>query len=418
MTGESNMRYSIRQRRSDRKQNTGCNSGKIIIKIWPIILLTILLFVFALSNHIYWGNTEIFTYTIPAKIENVFQIFRASGRFIWVFHYLILLTIISTSFRVWNRQQLYFILPIIICLQFIDLIPNHQLLSQLSNQVYNNPLLSHEWKELSLQHDKLILIPASQCSESSRFPIFERLAAEQKMQTNTMYLARYDREAYDFHCHKLPQFIASNKLEKDAAYVLDKKKYFSLYNQINFDDRNSHYCSEIDGFLVCRKRSSSSEIKEIDIQAKPYSINTVLDFQANSNNSLDYQWGSWSFPEMEGTWTNGKETHLFLNLQEPVKHDAILNIEAVPFIQENHPQQVVDIFVNQELVTQLIFKLDRPLLNQYQIPLSAKLINSQSPLQITFRFSNPVSPHSIGLGEDQRLLGLMFKKMKLVEDDK
>ena len=392
------------------------NNFLIIIKIWPIIVLTILLILFAISNHIYWGNTEILTYTIPSKLENIFQIFRASGRFIWVFHYLLLLAIISTSFKVWNRQQLYFILPIIICLQFIDLIPNHQLLSKLSNQSYNNPLLSQEWNKLSLEHNKLIVIPASQCSESFIFPIFERLAAEQKIQTNTMYLARYDREAYDFHCYKLPQLIAYNQLEKDAAYILDKKKSFNLYTQINLDERNSHYCSEIDEFIVCRKRLSSSEIKEIDIQAQPYSINTVLDFQANSNNSLNYQWGDWSFPDMEGTWTNGKEAHLFMKLPEPVKHDAILNIEAVPFINENHPQQVVDVLVNKELVTQLIFKLDQPLLNQYEIPIPAKLINSISPLQITFRFSNLVSPHRVGLGEDKRLLGLWFKKMKLVED--
>ncbi|VEP15129.1 hypothetical protein H1P_310030 [Hyella patelloides LEGE 07179] len=231
-----------------------------------------------------------------------------------------------------------------------------------------------------------------------------------------MYLARYDSEAYDFNCYKLPQSIAYSKLEEDAAYVLDKKKYFNLATQINFDDTNSHYCSEIDSFTVCRKRSSSSEIKEIDIKVKPYSINTLLDFQANSNNSLDYQWGDWSLSEREGTWTDGKEAHLFMMLQEPVKHDLILSMEAVPFIHENHPQQIVDVLVNEELVTQLIFKLGQPLLNQYKIPLLAKLINSISPLQITFRFSNLVSPHSVGLGEDKRLLGLWFKKFKLVED--
>ena len=158
------------------------------------------------------------------------------------------------------------------------------------------------------------------------------------------------------------------------------------------------------------------DIEDIKIQAKPYSINALLDFQANSNNSLDYQWGGWSFPEREGTWTNGKEAHLFMELQEPVKHDLILNIKAVPFIHENHPQQVVDVLVNEELVTQLIFKLDKPLLNQYKISLPAKLINSISPLQITFRFSPLASPHSLGLGDDKRLLGLMLKKMKLVED--
>ena len=231
---------------------------RLIIKIWPIIVLSLLLILFALSNHIYWGEREILAYTIPFNIDNLFQIFRASGRFIWVFHYLLLLAIIAASFRVWKPQQLYLILPIIICLQFIDLLPKHQAISIIPNQSDNNPLLSQQWKKLSLEHNKLIVIPASQCSKLFKFPVFERLAAEQNMQTNTMKLARYDREAYNFHCSKLPELVASNKLEKDAAYVLDKKEYFNLYTQINLDDQNSHYCSEIDGFMLCRKRSQSN----------------------------------------------------------------------------------------------------------------------------------------------------------------
>lgn len=160
----------------------------------------------------------------------------------------------------------------------------------------------------------------------------------------------------------------------------------------------------------------TQDLKKLKTPAKHYSIETILDFQADSNNSLDYQWGGWSFSDKEGTWTDGSKAHLFMKLKKPVQQDLILVMEAIPFLHEHHPQQVVDVIVNEELVTQLIFKIGQPLKNRYQIPLSAKLINSQSPLQITFRFSNPVSPHSIGLGEDKRLLGLMLKKIKLVED--
>ena len=388
------------------------NKVFINIKIWSIIVLTFLCVIFALSNQIYWGNQHIITIGIPDSLKNIFQVFRSSGRFIWVFHYLLLLGIIYASFKVWKRQQLYFILPIIICLQFIDFVPHHQPIGQL--QGYNNPLQSQEWQELSLEHNKLISLPPSQC-DNSKFPIFERLAVQQKMQTNSMWVARYESEALDFHCNQHVHLLAKNKFEEDASYVLDKKINFNLYNEINLDELHSHYCSEIDGFILCRKRSSTSEIKPINIQAKPYSLNTILYFQENSNNSLDYQWGSWSSPGKDGTWTNGTEAHLLMSLEEPLKNDLTLYIEAVPFIQEKHPQQIVDVLVNEELITKLIFNKDEPLVNEYQIPLSAKLVNSLSPLKITFRFSNLASPRSIALSDDHRLLGLEFKKIKLVE---
>ena len=157
------------------------------------------------------------------------------------------------------------------------------------------------------------------------------------------------------------------------------------------------------------------DLAKVKIFAKVYQLGTALDFRASADSYLfDYQWGGWSLPEAEGTWTNGKEARLFLQLIEPVEQDLVLSMEALPFVHQKHPQQVVDVLVNQQLVQQFVFGLEQTEVERYNITLPAEIVNLASPVQITFRFADLVSPRSVGLGEDERKVGLRLTTMKLM----
>ncbi len=90
-----------------------------------LCLLLIILTGFALSNQIYWQNILIFEYPLPIGMEKIAAAFRAGGRFFWIVHYLILLGVLVTSFKLYPHPYLKIILVLIISLQFLDLIPLH-----------------------------------------------------------------------------------------------------------------------------------------------------------------------------------------------------------------------------------------------------------------------------------------------------
>ena len=96
----------------------------------PLFLVVFFFTIFSFSNQVYWSEQEIITYNIPHKLLKIFSVFRASGRFIWPIHYLILFSIVIFTFKVWKSKQLYFILPVIILFQFLDFTPKYFFIQQ------------------------------------------------------------------------------------------------------------------------------------------------------------------------------------------------------------------------------------------------------------------------------------------------
>lgn len=408
-------------------------TGFFFLKSHSILfLLLFILMIFALSNQIYWQNTLVFEYPLPISMTKIAAAFRASGRFFWPIHYLILLGTLLTTFKIYPRPYLKIILILIISLQFLDLIPLQDSSSnwiksnysdfgnaQLMQENRSHILPSQEWSQLYKHHNKIIILPSHQCGKSpDLWPWFEKLAAVQGLKTNSAYLPRLSSSQIQTHCVELPQMVSSGKLEQDAAYVLDKKKFLTVYTNINNDSENSHYCSEIDTFILCRKRLSPKDKGMIKLKTFPYIIGTKLDF-SNPVQTLKYQFGDWSKAEPIGTWTDGSEASLLMDINIPLQENLLLSVQVIPFVKfipftyVQHRKQVVDILVNRQKITQWIFQPGQPQLSIREALISAKLINQKTPLQITFKFLNPISPQSVGLSDDLRQLGLFFKTFQL-----
>lgn len=385
-----------------------------------LFILLIFLTIFALSNKIYWLDNLVVEYPLPESIEKLFGSFRCSGRFFWPVHYLILLTALILTIQLWSRNQVKIILTLIIAIQFLDLIPlqlavNHSI----DHKVYTDVEFSPEWKQLAQNHTKLIVFPSYQssyhCGEPlAQFPTLEKLAALQGLKTNSAYLARYSPSQMQTHCVELPETIANGKLEPDAAYVLEQKKFYKAYTKINNDSQNSHYCTTVDNLILCRKRLSSQDKGLISLKADPYSLGSQLDF-TNSEQISKYLFGDWSNIDSGGTWTDGNEASLIMDINEDFdKDNLMLNVEVSPFIfGDHHPNQVVDIWINGQKLTQWIFQDTHSQFVTKKALIPANLLAQKSPLEITFKMLNPVSPKSVGLNEDRRQLGLLFKTVQL-----
>ena len=117
-----------------------------------------------------------------------------------------------------------------------------------------------------------------------------------------------------------------------------------------------------------------------------------------------------SGPEPRGRWSNGSVVELLL-LPEEGCHPDTLQLDLSPYLKREHPQQTADIFVNENFVEEitLSFGMDNPKEFLIQLP---EFVSGK--IKVRFEIKKPMSPHALGISEDTRALGFLFRGIKLV----
>ena len=226
----------------------------------PLCVHCLAYLVFALGNNIYFGDEVVFRYPLPKFVSEIFDIFRASNRFVWPVFYVIMATTLAGSFRFVDRRSYQVLLCIALVIQFTDLIPLHSGRRSLVHRdpKLDSPLLSPEWNDLAPRHDKLLLFPSSICKKGrsaiAPFPLFARIAAEQGLKLNDFHFARPSKKIRHLHCDLMPDAVRAGKLDRRAAYVLHQKSYRKTIARIRKDKNATHTCSRIDRFTLCVRR--------------------------------------------------------------------------------------------------------------------------------------------------------------------
>ncbi len=161
----------------------------------------------------------------------------------------------------------------------------------------------------------------------------------------------------------------------------------------------------------------------------PIHMGETVSFRHHGNNDKGngYLQTGWSLDLEEfGTWSNAKTATLLVSPPSNFKSDNSLIINARGFVTPSHPEQIIDIWVNGKL-NQTV-KLTNPEINEIEIkaPFSVNWLSSpkyigislfnyltrtvgtpnQEPIFIKFELRNPAKPKDLGLGDDERLLGI------------
>ena len=162
-----------------------------------------------------------------------------------------------------------------------------------------------------------------------------------------------------------------------------------------------HYGSSLFTRASCRIKT--------DRWIDPIACNTAIAF---SDYGADRYFGArgLSGHEPHGRWSNGSVVELSL-LPEEGCHPDTLQLDLSPYLKREHPQQTADIFVNENLVEEisLSFGMDNPKEFLIQLP---EFVSGK--IKVRFEIKKPMSPHALGLSEDTRALGFLFKGIKLV----
>ena len=384
------------------------NTRKLSINIFScypaLILMVLFLFFFAVSNFINIGPIH-FQFKLPNFLLVVGNSLRASDRLFWPVIYLLIVISAFIVIKNYSKSLTRMILVVCCIFQIIDTsdgwIKLHQNLESQPFEAPHSILINKFWNGAPTQYKKLVLVPYKNAPEN--WQIFSPYAVNNNLATNAAYLARVD----EGNLQRAREALNIGTINPDTFYVITEPQLRFMLANLDF---TKDLLAKIDGFNVlapgwkaCKKCQQVDEKLELKIFAPQTILNELIYFGFKSAASKSYLLTGWSsIVEDWGVWSNGKLSQLFLPLPEGMKKQQ-LELITRAFIANNIHQQEVEIWAN-GIFQKKVF-LDRAEENHIIVQIPEKAI-MQNYLVLTFRYINPKRPKDIGMGDDDRLLGI------------
>ncbi len=154
-----------------------------------LFLVLIGLFLYALSNHIWLGPYQLFSFQLPSWVTWLTGTFRVAGRFFWVIGYLILVTTL-VAFCKKRHRLIPPLLAVALIVQIVDVKP---LLKQIKTLAEKPRALNYEeWTPLMKEVDKIVIYPNFDCpvGDLHYYTWIMQLAGYQGKLLNSGYIAR------------------------------------------------------------------------------------------------------------------------------------------------------------------------------------------------------------------------------------
>lgn len=389
-------------------------------RVVPLVGLALVCAIAATSSTVTFGSLTLVNIELPRFALVVAQSLRASGRLFWPVHYLLILAALSLAFRMWKGSYRPVIFTLALALQIADLWTLRSQVRAMVDLPVEDPLRSPAWRNLGRNYANLMVIPPFQCGPyeapggTRSYAIFGKLAASQRMRTNSYYAARYTRREIQTHCGDVPRSVLSgDQLEPHTAYVVSD----ALRAVWETTPVKSHSCERVDGFNLCTRISPNHVSLGRPVDAVAYAIGERLDFTAggNARRYLVYGWAKDS--GTDGTWTEGPIARLSLGLSHPL--EGALSIALMegsrPFVSKLHTHLDLDVVINGQTVDHWSFEYGSTTGVQRRTLVPRAVVAGFRRLDLEFRLLNPEAPGSVGEGSDGRLLGLNVRGLSLSE---
>ena len=137
-------------------------------ELFPILFITFLFFIYALSDKIGWNGSMIYEYRLGEFTQKIFHSLRGSGRFIWPVFYLLLGFILTTDFGFRKQTESYSQSEDLFRSEFQN--PNSNVL-RLLILVIAFILQSYDTQKLYHLHDEKITYCNGNCTYEKWLPI-------------------------------------------------------------------------------------------------------------------------------------------------------------------------------------------------------------------------------------------------------
>lgn len=395
------------------------NPIELDIKVLPLLVISVVLFVYSLSNNVAIGIHEILSYNYPPIADQIAAAFRCSGRLFWPVYYLIYL---STFYLLFTRFR--FTAAGILCtiLLFVQVIDSSDALLRIRNKfmhppVWSSALRSGIWSDVARQYKKIIFVPPHNIAPG--WLNLSDFAAMNRMAVNIGYFARVNLDKQHEAGERIATSILNNELSPDSVYIFENDALWQLAcSRISPSDA----AGVVDGFRIVAPNLKSSFSKDATATVsvdpgRDFACPTGrIDFSSNGN-SRKYLLYGWSVPEYWGTWSDGNNAWLVLNVSHLPEDDVGLLIKGRAFVTRQLPSQEIDIIVNEQYVATL--KYDR---QSNDVPRTVKIPKHLvwghgGQLLVRFNIRSPKSPAELNISDDDRRLGLGLISLEFRQAD-
>lgn len=204
---------------------------------YPLFLVAVLLFLFALSTRVVWGKEIIIEFYQVPLVQKIGGIFRYSARFIWTAHYLIMLACIIAYYK-WLNKERYAVI-VFLFFTLIQLIDLHPTIVNRGNTFKNaqGKYTFNGYDTLSTYLDdvsRIVTYPAFDRTivKNDDYIDFSFMAAVNNKPITAGYLARFDGEkAERYRNEVLPDSIRKGQLN-NSLYVTNDEHLYDFFDAL------------------------------------------------------------------------------------------------------------------------------------------------------------------------------------------
>jgi hypothetical protein len=371
-----------------------------------VYICFIALCLFAISNTVSLGLWK-YTFPLPDAFLSFASLLRASGRMFWPVFYFLLFIFIAYIVRGFSKKSAILILGVCCVIQIVDTSAGWRHIRKAlnsSSSTQETPLKNPAWNLIGPQYQNLVRFPVH--NQGNDWQYFASYAAMHKMGTNSVFLARLDESRLTGSDQKINLQLRSGPLDKNSLYILDLWK--TNPEPILFDPTVDALL-KLDGFTVlapgwktCKTCTSLNPILEIPRYAPVTEIGKQIYFSRDAEGRKEFLLDGWApYGEAWGNWSEGGAASMLLPI--PAGKPKSLKMQARAFVNEKHPKLDVEILMNGTLQKKV--SLTEFESNQIVIPLPASLLG-RDYFKLELKILNPASPKALGIGEDDRQLGL------------
>ncbi|MBT2340893.1 MULTISPECIES: DUF6311 domain-containing protein [Pseudomonas] len=371
-----------------------------------LLLALIGLTLFSLTNSPGIGMVNLH-YWLPGPLEKAANVFRAAGRMFWPVFYILVFTIIFLVVRGNKPRTVGCLLVMALFVQILDTRAGWAGL-RMSRMVpvassWPTPMKDPFWASAANHYSKVrALMPGNQ---PDNWLLTSQYALNHRLKTDSVYLGRMGTREIERAQQHADQMLATGQYEADSLYILDSRATLQAAKTIN---RQTDLLSRIDGFVVLAPGWKSCaqcrpvEDENLDVQVKAGERQVF-----NRPNAMLVS--GWGRVEDWGIWSEGTEAEMVLRVPTEARS---ITIEAAAFVQTVHPSQRVEVSING--IAALSTQFNRLQDNTLELPLTPtvrKAMGADGQVRVHFHLPDAVSPKALGLGGDERVMGLGLKSL-------
>ena len=386
-------------------------------RLLALVALTLVCTAAAASSTVTLGSLTLFKFDVPEPFAAITDSLRISGPLFWPAYYLLIAAALSVTFHVWKPPYRGAILAAALAIQFADVSPLRSKVHEVALKLGPDPLHSPKWQQLGRKYENLMVVPAFQCSPGpspaggTSFEVFGKLAAAQRMRTNSYYAARYTERQMNVHCVDVPRAVLTGTLDSRSAYVVTDE----VRTILELSGQTSHRCEVVDGFNLCTPASAADSPAAWAMPAvASYAFGEDVDFTP-AGNAREYMGYGWATAPLEnGMWTVGPVATLLLGLRTQVDPAAtvVLSADVIGFVFAAHRRIDADVVINGHTVDRWTFRHGR-LDRKKSVRIPGAMVAGRSLVVVQFRILNPQAPAYVHGGYDVRFVGLNFHRLVL-----